>query len=311
MTTDGASLEQLLEALVRNRVGQLIINDQYTAGDFKIPIHLALGHEAIATATATSMDERDQLLVSHRNIHYHLARSSSLKPEIDEYLLKPTGLGEGRLGSMNLASEAHNIPFASSILGNNLPVATGLAMAQRRQKTGAVTFVVTGDGAMEEGVFYESLTLMRSLDLACVVIVENNEWSLATRIYERRSPIDIEKLAASLDIGYIALRGNDVVSYNTIMTRTRQRAAEAGRPIIVECFLRTLGYRWAPDEGSPGGKRLINYHAGPANIPDPALFPLLEQTADDPLFVAVALAGGEKIDSLANALRTTFNEEIS
>lgn len=311
MMTDGRSSARLVEALVRNRVGQLIINDRYTAGDFQIPIHLALGHEAIATATAVSMDEGDQLLVSHRNIHYHLARSTNLKPEIDEYLLKPDGLGGGRLGSMNLASEAHSIPFASSILGNNLPVAAGLAMAQRTRKTSAVTFVVTGDGAMEEGAFYESLTLMRSFDLACVVIIENNEWSLATRINERRCPINVKKLAASLDIGYVALRGNDVVSYTTIMTGMRRQAVEVGRPIIVECFLRSLGYRWVADERSSEGKRIINYHAGPAHIPDPALFPLLEQTEDDPLFVAGASAGWERVGSLADAARATFGEEMS
>lgn len=106
----------------------MIINEKIKIGNFNIPIHLALGHEAIAVAVDSIMEEDDQLVLSHRNIHYHLARTKLLKPELDEYLLKKDGVAAGQLGSMNLANEEKNIVYTSSILGNNLAVAAGIAL---------------------------------------------------------------------------------------------------------------------------------------------------------------------------------------
>src|SRR3989344_9056191 len=122
---------KLIENMVRVRLGQIIINEKIKNNEFKIPIHLAMGHEAIAIAVDSIMTESDQLVLSHRNIHYNLARAKNLKSEIDEYLLKKEGLAEGQLGSMNLANEKKGIMYTSSILGNNLPVATGLALGKK------------------------------------------------------------------------------------------------------------------------------------------------------------------------------------
>src|SRR4051794_14975011 len=104
----------LVRSILRIRVGQQMINERYKAGDFKVPIHLAFGHEAVAVGVSQAMEKPDQLIGSHRNVHYHLARSTSLRAEIDEYLVLPEGLGRGRLGSMNLACASHAIPYASS-----------------------------------------------------------------------------------------------------------------------------------------------------------------------------------------------------
>ena len=95
--------------ILRVRLGQMLINEKYKRGRFKIPIHLAFGHEAIAVAVDAVMKKEDQLVLSHRNIHYNLARISSLRPVLDEYLLNKKGLAQGRLGSMNLANERKNI----------------------------------------------------------------------------------------------------------------------------------------------------------------------------------------------------------
>lgn len=91
--------------LIRVRFSQMIINEGIKIGEFKIPIHLGLGHEAIAVAVKTVMREEDQLVLMHRNIHYNIAKTEYLIPKIDEYLLKKEGLAKGRLGSMNLANE--------------------------------------------------------------------------------------------------------------------------------------------------------------------------------------------------------------
>src|SRR3989344_2074423 len=117
----------LIREVLRLRLSQLIINEKYKAGAFKIPIHLAMGHEAIAVAVDAVMQQSDRLVCSHRNVHYNLARAKALRPILDEYLLKEDGLAQAELGSMNLANEEKQLIYTSSILGNNLPVATGIA----------------------------------------------------------------------------------------------------------------------------------------------------------------------------------------
>ena len=155
----------IIEQIIRLRLSQLIVNDQYKKGEFKIPIHLALGYESLAVAVDNSMANTDSLFLTHRNIHYNLARIGTLREEMDEYRLKKTGIARGHLGSMNLSNPNKNIVYSSSILGNNLPVATGYALGNKVNNKNGVAFVVTGDGAIEEGSFYESLIFMRSNNL--------------------------------------------------------------------------------------------------------------------------------------------------
>ena len=108
--------------ILRIRLGQIVINEEYKKGNFKIPIHLAFGHESIAVAISNIMENNDKLILSHRNIAYNLAREGSLKPILDEYFLKPTGLMKGQFGSMNLINPSKGVVYSSSILGNNFSV---------------------------------------------------------------------------------------------------------------------------------------------------------------------------------------------
>ena len=109
----------ILKKIIWLRLAQVFVNERYKNGDFVIPIHLAMGHESIAVAVEAAMKEEDAIFLTHRNIHYNLARMGTLKEELDEYYLRETGMAKGRLGSMNLSNPDKNILYSSSILGNN------------------------------------------------------------------------------------------------------------------------------------------------------------------------------------------------
>ena len=266
------------------RFSQLLVNEKYKAGEFKIPIHLAMGHEAIAVAVDSMMSEKDKLILTHRNIHYNLARSGKLKPVLDEYLLQKEGLAGAELGSMNLANEKKGIVYSSSILGNNLPVATGLALAEKAKRSGGLVTVVTGDGAMEEGTFYESLVFMKSNSLAVLVIVENNEWSMHTRIDERRTEIDLSKFTAALGADYEKLEGNDVFNYVDRLSEVKNGILTGKNPMVLEVKITTLGGWHVEADGKKNG-RFIHPHAGP--LPETSIdeWPELENSASDPVFM--------------------------
>jgi TPP-dependent pyruvate/acetoin dehydrogenase alpha subunit len=298
----------ILRDAVFLRLGQLLVNELYKKGLFKVPIHLGLGHEAIAIAVDQVISNDDQLVLSHRNIHYHMARDKRVEFEIDEYLLKETGLAKGKLGSMNLVNPANNIIYTSNVLGNNLPVSCGLGLATKMNRDGVV-FVVTGDGAIEEGSFYESLLLMKSLQLSNIIIIENNGWSLATQIHERRSAIDLSKLSSGLDIEYYCLEGNDVYKYVETLKKLRTKSIEQKNPICLEVMLTSLGSWYMEVEEYPNGK-FINYHAGPSPILKFHESLIIEESNEDPLYVLLNKCEPFEIDAMVKEFYSKLSKKI-
>ena len=295
--------------ILRNRLSQQIINEKYKKGEFKIPIHLAFGHESIAVALDSIMEERDQLVLSHRNIHYNLARIRTLKPQLNEYFLTNEGLAKGQLGSMNLANKEKNVLYTSSILGNNLPVAAGLALGKKLKNEKGIVFVVSGDGAIEEGAFYESLVFLKSNKLPALVIIENNEWSLATKINERRCDIDIKKFVESLDIKYEKLEGNNPFDYAEKLRKMRKEAVDKKEIFCVEVKISTLGDWILKNEEHPNGK-FVNYHAGPAPTVNLKDGPLIEKSDKDPVFVLQKYLGEEKIRDISKEVLQFLEDDV-
>ena len=164
---------------------------------------------------------------------------------------------------MNLINPKRNIIYTSSILGNNLPVSVGIAYGQKVSNQKNVTWVVTGDGAIEEGAFVESLLLAKSMQVPLIIVIEDNEWSLGTKISERRSPIDLEKLAKAYGAEYVMCGQESLVESINKYKEARRLAIMLNSPVVIHSKVTTLGGRWVEDLNSVSGKRYINYHAGP------------------------------------------------
>ena len=271
--------EFLFKELLRLRNAQIGINNAIAEKKFQVPVHLALGHEAIAVSVVAGMNPEDVVLLNHRNIHFHLALGASYEQLFAEYALQPEGLAKGQLGSMNLVAPENRNIYTSNILGNNLAVALGVAQAAKLDSPNRVTWVVTGDGAMEEGVFYESILCASSWKLPLIILIENNQWSLGTHIRERRTSIDVSKLCQSMEIEYVALVGNEISEYVNGIKAARDKAS-LGRPVVVEIDVETLGGFFVEEKN---GARYINYHAGNAKLPSDEV--VISKDSSDPIFV--------------------------
>lgn len=309
-TEIGVSDRTLAEALLRVRFALLEVNECLKRKEFSVPVHLALGHEAIAVAINFAMQNQDTLCLTHRNIHYNLARATALQPELAELRLQTDGIGQGRLGSMNMANPERGIVYTSSILGNSLCVSAGVALSHRVVDNQAVSFVVTGDGAMEEGVFYETLLFLKSFALPSIVVVENNGWSLATRIEERRTEIDLESLAKGVGAGYARCDSNDVTAYVPQLRSLRATALRTSGPVVVEVMLNTLGDWRQPTPEFPEGK-FINYHHGAASTVSVSDWPVIREDITDPVHVIAGLFDQETLADLARQVRTAVSKELS
>lgn len=276
--------DELSKSIQRLRTIQLEINELIIKNEFPIPVHLGLGHEAVAVSVVAALESTDQILLTHRNIHFQIALGADRQGLEDEYFLKSSGLAEGKLGSMNLMNSEKGNTYTSNILGNNLAVALGLGLGAKVTVTGGVIWVITGDGAIEEGIFYESLLIASSLELPIVYVIENNGWSLATTIDERRVQLDLAHLTNSLSIGYSRLQDNNPREYLKHFQIVRENVANQMTPHLVEIFVHSLG-GFIMDEGKES-QRYINYHAGAVRI-DPDSNGVFEQNSTDPLYVVL------------------------
>jgi TPP-dependent pyruvate/acetoin dehydrogenase alpha subunit len=248
--------------LIRLRYSLHQINEMLKTGHFKqIPIHLAFGHEAVAVGVDRTMSLGDVLCVSHRNAAFNLVRSKSLESALDHYRMVARQDRVAHMASMNLADDNTGIVYASSILGNNLALAAGIAMNRKLVERAGIVFVATGDGALEEGVFWETLIFARSHALGLIVVIENNDCSMSSSILERRSPVDLSLVCAGLGVNYHAANGALLPDVVAVLSRARD-AAVRGQPAIVELNISSFCQHAGPTPGWPGDPRRIALEDG-------------------------------------------------
>ena len=244
---------QIIALQIRNLMFHL--SQEKTSRNSKYPIHLALGHENLAACCSVVKKPGDKFTLTHRNIHFNAALSPpNLYPLIiDEALALPTGLNHGQFGCMSMRSIGAGVVYSSSILANNIPIGLGVSSTL---EYGSVCWIQTGDGAIEEGCFYESLVFARARKLPCIFLVENNNWSLGTSITERRSYLDLLRLAKSIGLEYFYIQKNETLEDTiTILDDARNQAILG--PVIVEATVITQGGYYHTSRG------YISYHHGP------------------------------------------------
>jgi pyruvate dehydrogenase E1 component alpha subunit len=144
------------------------------------------------------------------------------------------GCSRGRGGSMHLFDAKTRLFGGNAIVGGGLPLAVGLALADRMQGAKRVTACFFGDGAMAEGVFHESANLAVLWKLPVLFCCENNLYAMGTAVARYESETDLCVKAAAYGMETIKVDGQDVVAVHEATTRARQRIAESGAPVFVE-----------------------------------------------------------------------------
>lgn len=240
------------EILIKLRIWQLKINEMIKANRFNVPIHLGIGHEALALALNKTMGMEDQVCVTHRNCVYNLVESMSLETELD-YYLNNSNLVK-KMGSMNLAIPKTRIKYASSILGNNFSVGAGLALGKKIKKEMGRIYVLTGDGAIEEGAFWESLIFMKSNSLKMTIIIEDNNFSLGSSKEERRCSISIKEVCRAMNIKYIEAFGNNYMR----LLKELDADSNSDKCIVIDAKVKTFNHHAGATPGWTGDTRQLN-----------------------------------------------------
>lgn len=204
-------------------------------------LHLYIGQEAVAVGAISVLDKKDKVITAYRCHGHYLARGGDPKAGMAELLGKVTGCVEGRGGSMHFFDVKNHFYGGWGIVGAQLPVAAGMAFAQKFQNTGNAVLCFLGDGAINIGPFHEGMSLAALWKLPVVYIIENNEYAMGTPI-ERTSPTDDLSIRA---LGYPMARdtadGHDVFDVRAKVHTAVQRAKEQNLPSLLE--IKTYRYR--------------------------------------------------------------------
>ena len=148
---------ELFKSMLRIRMVEESIAEKYSEGKMRCPTHLSIGQEAIATGVCSALEKKDLVLSTHRAHAHYLAKGGSLKSMIAEIYGKVTGCSMGMGGSMHLIDKRAGFMGSTAIVGNTIPVAVGLALSIKLKRRKNISCVFFGDGAVEEGVFYEAV----------------------------------------------------------------------------------------------------------------------------------------------------------
>jgi pyruvate dehydrogenase E1 component beta subunit/2-oxoisovalerate dehydrogenase E1 component len=236
-----AHVLDLLRLMIRIRRFEQKCAEAYTQEKIRGFLHLYDGEEAVAAGVIPALDERDRIVATYREHAHALARGMPMKSAMAEMYGKREGCSGGRGGSMHLFDAKLNFYGGNAIVGGGLPLAVGLALADRMRNTGAVTACFFGEGAAAEGEFHESLNLAALWRLPVLFVCENNLYAMGTALALSEAETDIRRKAECYRIASEAVDGMDVVAVEAATRSALARIRETGAPYFLEC--RTYRFR--------------------------------------------------------------------
>jgi pyruvate dehydrogenase E1 component alpha subunit len=230
----------LLREMLRIRRFEERAAEQYSLTRIRGFLHLYIGEEAVGVGVMQALTPDDAVVATYREHGQALARGLPAASLMAEMFGKATGCSRGRGGSMHFFDVSRRFYGGNAIVGGGLPIAVGLALADRMQERSRVTACFFGDGAVAEGEFHESLNLAALWRLPVLFLCENNEYAMGTSIAQELAMPDIHLRAESYGIPAESVDGMDVVAVET----AARRAAEAVRTGQGPRFLELHTYRF-------------------------------------------------------------------
>ena len=237
--------ERLYRSLYRIRRVEEEVARAYPMDKIKSPVHLSIGQEAVAVGVCEALRPDDVVFCSYRSHAAYLAKHGDLKQMIAELYGKVTGCAKGKGGSMHIVDAAHGVMGASAVVGTTIPHAVGYAFALKHREKGSVEVSFFGDGATDEGVFYESLNFAALKRLPVIFICENNSYAIHTHQRHRQANLNICDRARSFGIPAERIEDDVLKVYERSSEAVGVLRAGGLGPFFFEC----LTYRWKEHVG--------------------------------------------------------------
>ena len=241
MIIDQKSAVTLLHSMKRIRAVEEAIAKKYTEWEMRCPTHLSIGQEAVAAVVGYLLNKDDLVVSTHRAHAHYLGKGGNLNAMIAEIYGKESGCSKGRGGSMHLIDKSVGFMGSTAIVGGTIPIGTGLALGMKYRKTKQISCIFFGDGAVEEGAFYESVNFAVLHQLPVLFVCENNLYSVYSPLSKRQPPgRKIYELARGIGVESVYADGNDVLQIHEAITSAIKEIRIGKGP----WFLEFSTYRW-------------------------------------------------------------------
>lgn len=216
----------------------------YDTDKIKSPIHLSIGQEPPSVGVCLALRPGDVVFGTYRGHALYLAKGGDLNKMVAELYGKASGCGKGKAGSMHLCDKAVGMMGTSAIVSTTIPQAVGYALAEKMKGRDTVVPVFFGDGATEEGVFWESLNFAALMKLSVVFVCENNHYAIHTSWNKRVPQPNYCERAAAFDVPATRVADNNIIEIYREATRLAAEARSGGPR-----FLEVETYRWREHVG--------------------------------------------------------------
>jgi 2-oxoisovalerate dehydrogenase E1 component len=235
--TELVYLMDVLKRIIEIRTAEQYAQDlsQATPPLYMGSSHLCAGQEVVPVATIAGLNEKDQIVATYRGHGWAIASGLSLTEVLGEICQRSIGINGGRGGSAYMMAPWGRFIGENSIVGAGLPIACGVAQANKLQGNGQVVAVSLGDGAFNQGATHEGLAFAAARNLPVLILCENNGWSEMTKISETVKVNRIAQRASGYGMPGLTIDGTDPIAVRETVRKAADRARAGGGPILLEC----------------------------------------------------------------------------
>jgi TPP-dependent pyruvate/acetoin dehydrogenase alpha subunit len=246
--------ERFYKALYRIRRVEEEIAAIYPTDKIKSPVHLSIGQEAVSVGVCEALEKGDIVFGTYRSHALYLAKGGDLRRMVAELYGKVTGCSKGKGGSMHLIDIGAGAMGASAVVATTIPHAAGYAYAMKLQRRPSLVVSVFGDGAVDEGVFHETMNFAALKELPIIFICENNLYAIHTHQLRRQKLGNVCEKARAYGMPAQQISDNDIFAIHEQVgeAAARMRAGAPG-PFFFECLTYRLKEHVGPNE---------DYHLG-------------------------------------------------
>jgi len=209
--------------------------ENYSKGFIRGFLHLYIGQEAVAVGSIDSLEDKDFIVTHYRDHGHAIARGLSTNGLMAELFGKETGVSKGKGGSMHLFDSEKNFMGGHAIVGAQMPLAAGFALASQYRKEDSVTMVFFGDGATNQGTFHETMNLASVWKLPIIFFLENNFYGMGTSVERIRSNgKSFSNMAEGYGIPSTIVDGMDVIAVKETTKEVVDKVRSGNGPALIE-----------------------------------------------------------------------------
>ncbi|MEY4110295.1 MAG: pyruvate dehydrogenase (acetyl-transferring) component subunit alpha [Bacteroidota bacterium] len=228
--------DMLLMRRFEERAGQLYIQQKIRGF-----CHLYIGQEALVAGAESAIRPDDNMITAYRDHAHPIGRGMHPKYIMAELFAKNTGCSRGKGGSMHLFSKEHHFFGGHGIVGGQIPLGAGIALADQYLGTGRITLCYMGDGAVRQGALHEAFNMAMLWKLPVVFIIENNNYAMGTSVQRTSNVHDLHKLGLSYEMPSYQVDGMRCEDVHEAIESAADRARKGEGPTLLE--MKTYRYR--------------------------------------------------------------------